>query len=105
LVLVLLWLLGPTPYAALPQQGLEGGLADVVALGEHVCGGAGPKTLYKRGQLLLGQPVTQAASWGYGWAGGLNGVRWLTTLGCFVMFVQVGAEGGVQGESSHPDRR
>lgn len=38
LLFVVMWLLLPTPYAILPQEGFEGGLTDAVALGEYVYG-------------------------------------------------------------------
>jgi len=37
--------------------------------------------------------------------GGLNWCRCIAKLGCLVTFEQVGAEGGVQGESCYPDDR
>jgi hypothetical protein len=72
-------------------------------LGQYVCGGAGLEARYERGEVVLAQTVAQAVSSGSRRVDGLNGCWRLGVLGCFVAFEQVGAEGGVQGESCYPD--
>ena len=96
--------LSSAPYPALPQQGFEGGLTDAVALGEHMCWSTGCETRDDHGQVLRTEPVAHTA-WLREWrAGELSWEQWLITLGYIVTFEQVGAQSGVQGESSHPER-
>lgn len=105
LLLGFVGLLPCAPNPALPQQGLDRGFPDAVTLGKYVCGRPGAEAFHDGGQVLLAQPVTQAASSRYRWAVGLDGCRWLTTADRFTAFQQVGAEGGVQSVSRYPDQR
>ena len=101
---VLARLLPLAPCPALSQQGLDGCFTNAVALGEHVRGCPASEALHERGQVLLAQPVAQAASAGDGRARGLDRSRWLTMLDRFATVQQVGAESRVQIESRHPDQ-